>query len=226
MLELPVGLRGVVSDAHDGPAKVDSFLAALGVPRAYLLSAVRAGVEERRGVTRFDPKIAPGMRDWLGRVRELRRQLDGDGWKMVDPSNSPFAESPDGSLLLGVMPGNIATGNPDMSLKSEYIRGIATAKLTRSNASPQLTFDRGLGITWPEADTAKVWFLVTHFEAGNEERPSRVRLEISQPGPTEQGHLVTSWSKRCCLEPLEFEGITDPAVGPDEGPIIVPVAIR
>jgi hypothetical protein len=217
MFELPVRLSPVISESTDGAA-VASVLSALGVPREYLLSAVRVGLEERRAATKFDPTIAPGLRDWIGRVRELRRRLAGDGWVLVDRANSPFVRSPDGELLIGVMPGNAATGNPAGELKSEYVRGATMAKATRSNESAQLSFDHDLGIGWEEVDEAKVWLLVTHFVPGDGDRQDRVQIEISHPEPTHEGRLVTEWRYRCCLSSFEPEQVLEPAATPEEGP--------
>jgi hypothetical protein len=217
MFDVPVGLRPVISEGADGFA-VAGLLTALGVPREYLLLAVRVGLDERRAATKLDPTIAPGLRDWIGRVRELRRRLVGDGWVLVDRANSPFVRSPDGELLIGVMPGNVATGNPAGELKSEYVRGATMAKVTRSNESLQLSFDHGFGIGWEEVDEAKVWLLVTHFAPGDGHRKDRVQIEISHPEPTHEGRLVTEWRYRCCLSPFELEPVLDAAATREEGP--------
>jgi hypothetical protein len=201
-------LSPVIAEGVDRAA-VAGLLAALGVPREYLVSAVRAGLEERRAATEFDPTIAAGLRDWMGRVRELRRRLVGAGWELVDRWNSPFVRSPSGDVLLGVMPGNSATGIPGGDLRSESVRGVTMAALTSSNESFQLSLDQDLGIRWKAADEAKVWLLVTHFAAGGDHGRDRVQLELSQPEPTQEGRLVTEWAYRCCLNPFEPEPVLD-----------------
>ncbi|SDZ41488.1 hypothetical protein SAMN05421504_115137 [Amycolatopsis xylanica] len=213
-------LPDFVSDAYHGTAAVDAGLARLGLRREDLYVAVRKGVEERGLVTEFDPSTADGLRDWMARVRELRRLYHRKGWTPENRANAPFMVSPDGDVYVGVMQGNEHTGNPDGRLESYHEIGSVNANLTAHNdlvgmAIPGIDEYLGLG----KAEVAKTWFVVTRYEE-DKTGERRVHLEVSQPAPTSQGQKITSWAKRLCLEPIGFKPVVRVDTPAREGALV------
>ncbi|WP_216209610.1 hypothetical protein [Amycolatopsis aidingensis] len=217
-----------MSDERDGPGQLDERLAELGLKREYLEQAIWSGVRDRRLADEFEPGTAAGLRDWMGRVRELRKVLAENGWRPVNPANAPFSRSPDGSVLLGVMLGNQHTGRPGGRLESTYPKGTAIENLTAHNDSDQYSLpeiDALLGLPDEGHEPAKAWFLVTFHEHDQEGRVTRVRYEIAQPAPSRADQKIDNWAARYCLRPVEFPPIVDLGADHHE-PIDVRVARR
>ena len=215
MTALPEGLPPYVSDRREGRDVVDAALQALGLHREYLWEAAKAGVERRHKATRFEPSTTPGTNDWIARTGQFRERMNGQGWEPVDPTNAPFTRPPSGAVMVGVMRGNDATGDPNGALISYYPKGTVTANLTFRNEGrmrPLPEIDRFLGLD-TEVDAAKVWFFVTRYEYDRKAQLDRVYAEVSQPEPTEAKKKVSKWAKRLCLDPFEF-----PIIGSGEEP--------
>lgn len=226
MLEPAVTDRDWISEAKHGTHTIDTWLADLQVSREHLTESIRAGIVERRRASPFEPSAAAGLRDWLARVGALRRHLDTEGWKPIDPANAPLSRRGDGKIILGVMQGDNGTGDISKQLSSSYPKGVTIAKLTLTNdtvAQPLFELDQLHDTS--KIDATKVWFLVTHLENGQGSSGCIVRAELAQPSPTSSGATVTTWAKRCCLEPIDV----GPPAGPEppaSAPVNVPVRPR
>jgi hypothetical protein len=211
------------------PPDVVSRIALLGFRPAVISKAVRAGVDLRGQANRFEPSTAPGVRDWIGRVGELRYLLKMEaGWKPINPSNAPFSLNPEGTIALGVMLGDEGTGFLDRDLRSFYPKGNSIANLTLRNdlvgsfvpSIPGL--DEQLPLRPSALAGAKVWFLVTRYV--NEDGVVRVYREVSEPEPTEGGRRITRWADRIVLPPQEFGPTT--SIGDEDGPEDVEVSVE
>lgn len=215
MTALPEGLPPYISDTRQSSATLDAALQVLGLRREYLWDAARAGVARRHTTSRFEPTTAGGLNDWIARTGRFRELMHGLNWELVDPVNSPFVRSSDRTVMVGVMRGNEATGDPSGALVSHYPKGTVTAKLTLRNEELEPGFPEfdNLRGGKPEIEAAKVWFFVTRYERDTTAQVDRVYAEVSQPEPTEVDKKVSRWARRLCLDPFEF-----PIIGPDEEP--------
>lgn len=208
-----------------GAPEAEHRLRELGLERDYIDRAVRAGANERKPRHSFEPKSAPGLKDWIARVGELRSCVVHEaGWRYADPRNVPLVYTADKTTSLGVLLGDRNTGDEDSNSgpRSKYPKGAVIASATANAAEqPQLDLDvtqsSGYGHL-DDADLARmdVWFLVTYpVEMGDR---FIVKREVSLANPITPDSHINSWRERLLLPPMDFGAVVlpDEPEGPDD----------
>lgn len=202
-----------------GPIDVRNALAELGLRPEYLIDAIIMGEAARDGASSNDPPGAPGYFAWSYTVRGLREILVEIGWWPDDDDGISLAVSPDGSIAIDVITGNIGTGNPDATPNTKYPKGPATERAVSTNPTliDLLEWEEG-AIQSPRNSTRQTWMLLRK-RVGDD-----VFAELSLPeSMTEEGY-VERWTLRIMLD-IDLGGfaIQDES---SEPPIVVPVIRR
>lgn len=200
-------------------------LDSLGIEQTVLMDAVRLGVVRASDITSFHPTTARGFVQWSETVASLRQDLDGRGWKISNPKNSPRVTSPDGQTSIMVIGGNENTGvSLDLTPQVARRRGPSTQSAVESNDPIN---DRGLrgGIqgvldivlemprTWQQPQN---WVLLYHWSS----KDPVIRAELSLPTAIDEG-MITSWGPRILLptqgmEDFDFDIVPQPVSPQDD----------
>lgn len=203
----------------------------LGLDIAQVDEAIRAGVNARRSNNDFEPRSAPGLKDWIARVGELRRRVVAEAnWRYADPRNVPLVYEAHKSRALGVLLGDQNTGDARSKTgpRSKYPKGAVIAEATaQGTGQPTLDLDLTQSSNRGHLDiedlaAMDVWFLVTHpLDVGDE---FMVRREVSLADPISPDSHITSWKQRLVFPPLRFAPIVMP--GGPEAPDEIDVYVR
>jgi hypothetical protein len=205
--ERPTGGRKIVPP-EDAPAR----LAELGLSVEALHESIRRGDSARRRVSggRY-PRTYQGVAMWAETLAELRRQLIKlrQGWKIGLSGNYETVYSAERNIGIAVVAANKYTG----------IDGTKDPKLTRKRGpktKQRLDRNRILGqmelglefskdhVTLPPDEACTTWFLLVH------PTEEKVMLELSEAESIGDDGLVSDWTERILVGPVEASGAVAP----------------
>ena len=107
-------------------ADADTALAGMGLSEPLLTGACAGGI--RTALSLYSPLKPPtafGSTLWFEIVGGLRAALSAEGWTQMDVLNASRAVSPDGTLSIGAIGGDEATGRPERRPRNARGRGRA-----------------------------------------------------------------------------------------------------
>ncbi|MFF1279431.1 hypothetical protein ACFVY4_01325 [Streptomyces sp. NPDC058299] len=217
----------VLPVAAPEPDDLRAQLAALGTKLEYLHPALRAGEIARRSATRNHPANTAGTRAYQEHVRIIREMhIQHEGWKRLLHDHLEVVCNPDGTVAIGVMVGDAATGERTSPPRNLHRRGAATQRVAEVNAAQLEIFAvhrrDEVVLSAEEVAQLQVWFLVSYrVEAGDK---VHIHNELSLPGEFTNGY-VTKWKRRILLPVLEMDGI-EPSYEDGGGEIDIQVPFR
>ena len=176
-----------------------------------LLESNQRGFEARLEATRAHAPTAAGTYHWHAFVAALRLALRAEGWSIRDERNCPLVISPDSSVAIVVMTGNIDTGKPYGNPTNQADKGAVLDEAVQRNIQYQL-FEASAISKLKKSGGTQLWVLLYHVESGSN-GAKEVRTELSLPSDF-QRKRIASWSERIILRPMS----TEPSA-----PIVAPI---
>ncbi|ALG86433.1 hypothetical protein [Gordonia phthalatica] len=181
-----------------GEDDAEEYLGRLGIT----IDLVRLAVERGEGRAMEAsgpeyPRTAAGLSRWIETVGTLRRGLVGDGWQLEDAENRPICANAERTILVGVLGGTAATGDPDSELgpKAQRRKGPATDAALHGQLVLYVRADlvgSPVGVTLSDPPPSGAWFVVYHRgETG-------VQVEVSYPRGSTDGQ-IDGWVVRILL---------------------------
>ena len=200
-------------------ADADAALAGMGLSESLLTGACAGGIRTALGLySPLKPPTAFGSTLWFEIVGGLRAALSVEGWTQMDVLNASRAVSPDGTLSIGAVGGDEATGRPGRGPRNARGRGRAFIEEVLADETPstsrltahQLVLDLLPDLLDRPSGGPRAWLLLYHWDAAR----ARVRLELSLPVAVDDG-VVTVWETRILLPPVrltapELSGLGEP----------------
>lgn len=201
----------IVSD----PAEVDARLQALdpALLQELLLEANLRGYAARLESTPAHAPTAAGTFHWHAFVHAIRDALIVQGWLMKNHKNCPLIISPDKSVAIVVMTGNIETGNEFGNPTNQADKGAVLDEAIQRNVQYQL-FESSELAKLKKGEGTQLWVLLYHVES-NAKGVKEIRSELSLPSIFERKKIVY-WAERIIMRPIS----TGPAA-----PVIAPLPV-
>ncbi|MFE3994691.1 hypothetical protein ACFXPW_23770 [Streptomyces goshikiensis] len=210
------------------PIDYEVRLAALGTKLEYLHPALYAGEVARRSATPNHPANTAGTRAYQEHVRILREEhIRHAGWKRLVQDHLELVCNPGGTVAIGVMVGDAATGNAWLHPTNLRKRGAATARAAEGNSVQLQLFSASPGpgvarLGSEEAAVLQKWFLVSYrIQAGD---VMQIQCELSLPEEVDRGFVV-KWKQRIPLPVLQMDGF-EPLDEDGPGEIDIPIDFR
>ncbi|WP_244319839.1 hypothetical protein [Streptomyces sp. TR1341] len=195
---------------------VRAQLGGMGTRLEYLHDVLRAGEAARRTAVPNDPIGTAGRRAYEAHVRTIREvHIEHEGWARLVHGRLELVCNADRTIAMGVMVGDVATGQASLFPKNARRRGPATGMVARANAgegAPSVQTSlfaagagpMGVALSEEEACALRTWFLLSHrVKVGD---TVRIDCELSQPRKFENG-FVREWGPRIPLPALTMDGI-------------------
>ena len=183
----------IVTDSALVEARLQELSSDLDI--GLLANAVQSGLGARNETTRASAVTAAGVQQWLKTVEALRTQLSEKEWHIHDPKNCPFISSPDRSVSIVVMTGNIETGKDgfeDPTNQAE--KGVVAEGYVRANSQLELFNQESFTLAKKGQQETQVWAFLYHYDKALNE----VRFELSYPTGFSK-KKITSWGERLIL---------------------------
>ena len=118
-------------------ANADAALAGMGLSESLLTGACADGIRTALGLySPLKPPTAFGSTLWFEIVGGLRAALSAEGWTQMDVLNASRAVSPDGTLSIGAVGGDEATGRPGRGPRNARGRGRAFIEEVLADETP------------------------------------------------------------------------------------------
>jgi hypothetical protein len=195
------------------PAEVDARLLSLDptLVQDVLLEANQRGYEARLDATPLHAPTAAGTLHWHAFVPALRGALSEQGWSIKDQKNCPLVISPDQSIALVVMTGNIETGKPYGNPTNQADKGAVLDEAVQRNVQYQLFESAAISKLKKGEGGTQLWVLLYHVENGTK-GVKEIRTELSLPSEFRNKKIV-GWAERIILRPISTEPTT-PTVAP------------
>jgi len=195
------------------PVEVDARLLSLDsvLKQEMLLEANQRGYEARLEATMAHAPTAAGTYHWHSFVAALRLALCEQGWSIRDERNCPLVISPDKSMAIVVMTGNIDTGKPYGNPTNQADKGAVLDEAVQRNVQYQLFETTAISKLKKGEGGTQLWVLLYHVEAGANDM-KEIRTELSLPSDF-QRKKIAGWAERIILRPLSTEPTT-PVVAP------------
>lgn len=199
----------IISD----PADVDARLQLLHevLQQEMLLEANQRGYEARLEATLAHAPTAAGTYHWHSFVAALRLALRAQGWSIRDERNCPLVISPDKSMAIVVMTGNVETGKPYGNPTNQADKGAVLDEAVQRNVQYQLFENTAMSKLKKGEGGTQLWVLLYHVESGST-GVKEIRTELSLPSEFQRKKIV-NWSERIILRPLSTEPVT-PVIAP------------
>lgn len=210
----------------DDPLEVQARLQSLDsvLEQEMLLEANQRGYEARLEATPAHAPTAAGTYHWHSFVASLRLALGAQGWSIRDERNCPLVISPDKSMAIVVMTGNIDTGKPFGNPSNQADKGAVLDEAVQRNVQYQLFETKAISKLRKGEGGTQLWVLLYHVEAGSNGM-KEIRTELSLPSDF-QRKKISGWAERIILRPLSSEPTT-PVLAPlPVTPFDVPVERR
>jgi hypothetical protein len=195
---------------HVQPEDVEKALTKLGLTRAPLLDAVKAGWLARETCTANDPPFFAGIFHWARTVRVLRERLIPLGWTRSDEGNFCTVVEPAEQFAIAVASGCEKTGQATAEIPTtKRRRGPSTFDAVQTNAQLYLFSDFAPEVKM-EA-TCATWVLLFYHDQ------KEIRAELSLPNSIGVDGHIDGWRERIILDaqPLDDETPRVPDFGPD-----------
>ena len=194
----------IISD----PAEVDVRLHSLSpaLLQELLLEANQRGYEARLEATLAHAPTAAGTYHWHAFVAALRLALRIQDWSIKDHKNCPLIISPDKSLAIVVMTGNIETGKEFGNPSNQADKGAVLDEAVQRNVQYQLFENRALSKLKKGEGGTQLWVLLYHVENGSK-GVKEIRTELSLPSDFQRKKIV-GWAERIILRPISTEPTT------------------
>lgn len=199
----------ITSDPVEVDTRLKSLHAVLG--QEMLLEANQRGYEARLEATPAHAPTAAGTFHWHSFVAALRLALRAQGWSIRDERNCPLVISPDKSMAIVVMTGNIETGKPYGNPTNQADKGAVLDEAVQRNVQYQLFETTAISKLKKGEGGTQLWVLLYHVEAGSN-GVKEIRTELSLPSDF-QRKKIAGWAERIILRPLSTEPTT-PVVAP------------
>ena len=199
----------IVVDPTDVQARLQSLDP--GLDQEMLLEANQRGYEARLDATRAHAPTAAGTFHWHAFVPALRGGLVQKGWAIRDERNCPLVISPDKSMAIVVMTGNIDTGKPHGDPTNQADKGAVLDEAVQRNVQYQLFETQAISKLQKGEGGTQLWVLLYHVEGGSNGM-KEIRTELSLPSDFRRKKIV-GWAERIILRPLSSEPAT-PIVAP------------
>lgn len=202
------------------PAKVISRLSELDttLTEELLLEANMRGYEARLEATPAHAPTAAGTFHWHAFVFALRLALKEQGWTTSDHLNCPSVISPDRTISILIITGDIDTGKEFGSPRNQADKGRVLSEAIDFNRTYEL-FENGA-----ESGT-QLWVLLYHAERDHKGVVKEIRTELSLPSRFEN-KKIAGWAERIILRPLSVGKQPDVVTTTPAEPIDFPVERR
>lgn len=188
------------------PSEAPGFLAKIGIDITDIQEGLEAG-EQAAGNTRLSaPVTAAGTRRWFDTVEVIRGHLnEKSDWRNENPKGRPQSIHPTGRYTLGILGGDMNTGNPDPDVtpKANRKKGPATGEVVRANQMQEVLFY----LNKPSDETTREilkgspaeghWFLLYYRDE------EEIRCEISLPYPEFVDGQFQRWQCRVILPAID-----------------------
>ncbi|MEG1767205.1 MAG: hypothetical protein RR311_01955 [Comamonas sp.] len=181
----------------DEPALVEGQLQELHPDLHAVLfkNAIRGGLGARNNVTEASAPTAAGVQQWLKTVEDLRTLLAARQWHIHQQQNCPFISSPDRSISIVVMTGNMETGkNGFEDPTNQAEKGAVAESFVQKNSQLELFNRDSFKLAKENQKETQVWALLYHYDKGLNE----VRFELSLPTSFDK-KKITEWGVRLIL---------------------------
>ena len=179
-----------------------------------LLEANQRGYEARLEATLAHAPTAAGTFHWHAFVSSLRLALLAQDWFIRNERNCPLVISPDKSIAIVVMTGNIDTGKPYGNPTNQADKGAVLDEAVQRNVQYKL-FETATSKLKKAGGGTQLWVLLYHVESAPN-GVKEIRTELSLPSDFQRKKIV-GWEERIILRPLSSEP-TAPVVAPLPAP--------
>ncbi len=181
---------------HQDPLQVTSRLSRLGpsLNEELLLDANMHGYAARLETTPLHATTAAGSLHWHAYVFAFRLAMKREGWLMNDHLNSPSVISPDRTVTILIMTGDIDTGKAGGFPRNQADKGRVLSEAIGFNRTYELFKN-------DQASGTQLWILLYHAERDAKGNVLEIRTELSLPSKFENGKIV-GWTERIILRAL------------------------
>lgn len=172
-------------------------LVELGLESEWLEMAVHRGYLAYRDTNHphFPRTIAP-INEWGFTNKFVRDELIPRDWKFDDSTGVALTISPDGSICISAVSGNVYTGNPDRTPSTKHPRGPLGRELIVGN---QLELFSEYAPAPPDPNPrGRLQYLLLYHFWESEDRVA-LRAELSVPKATDKKGYIISWHERIML---------------------------
>lgn len=190
-----------------------------------LLEANMRGYEARLEATLAHAPTAAGTFHWHAFVAALRLALKAEGWTIKNHLNCPFVISPDKSISILIMTGDIDTGKEFGLPKNQADKGRVLSDAIDFNQTYELFENEAMSHLEKGTSGTQLWVLLYHAERGLKGSVKEIRTELSLPSRFEKKKIV-GWAERIILRPLTVGSEPDVKRTVPADPIDIPVERR
>lgn len=190
-----------------------------------LREANEHGYRHRLEATPLHAPTAAGTYHWNGTVYALRSSLAERRWAPQDLRNCPFIVSPDKTVAIAVMTGDMDTGLEKGNPTNRTQKGAVLKQAVANNQQLELFNPSAVSTDLARSkDATQLWILLYHVATGADGKPE-LRAELSLPSRFERKRIV-GWKERIILAAIRPDGEAVIEQDQPTGPIDVPVLRR
>ena len=198
------------------PHEVNDRLAGLGIRQSNLWRALREGYLYKASLTRNNTNAIRGIGTWDAIHSVLAEEQRAYGWTRPQPGNHAIVVYPEGTLCVGVLAGDEATGEQEVRPSNRAPIGDRKKKHVREAISAnqmlvgrQSHFGQMIPF-WEDTPPMLTYFLVHYIQTNTR----MVRAEISLPISI-QDKFISEWHERIILTPPADMAIGSEGLSPD-----------
>lgn len=168
-----------------------------------LLEANMRGYEARLEATPLHAPTAAGTYHWHSFVASLREALVQRGWSTKDHKNCPFVISPDKSVSILVMTGDVDTGVVEKCPANQADKGAVLNEAVQQNRQYELFENAAISALQRGQAGTQLWVLLYHVERDGAAK-KEIRTELSLPSRFEKKKIL-EWSDRIILRSMPLD---------------------
>lgn len=196
----PAPRARVITDAHEVASRLLELETSL--KEELLLESNLRGFEARLEATPAHAPTAAGTYHWHAFVSAIRTALKERGWVIKNHLNCPFVISPDKTISVLVMTGDVETGKEFGTPKNQADKGRVLSDAIDINQSYDLFEAAAISHMEKGASGTQLWVLLYHVERDSKGIPIEIRTELSLPSRFEK-KKIAGWTERIVLRSLE-----------------------
>lgn len=190
----------VIKDEHEVASRLLELEVSLR--EELLLESNLRGFEARLEATPAHAPTAAGTYHWHAFVAAVRTILKEHGWTTKNHLNCPFVISPDKTISILVMTGDVETGKEHGNPKNQADKGRVLSDAIDINQSYDLFEAAAISHMEKGASGTQLWVLLYHMERDSKGTPLEIRTELSLPARFEKKKIV-GWTERIVLRSLD-----------------------
>ena len=191
----------IISEPSEVAVRLQELDAAL--VEDLLLEANLRGYEARLGTTIAHAPTAAGTLHWHEFVAAVRLALKERDWSIKDHKNCPLIISPDKSIAIVVMTGNLETGLIHGNPTNQADKGAVMDEAVQRNIQYQLFESAAMSKLQRGAGGTQLWVLLYHADVSGK-HAKEIRTELSLPSRFHKKKII-EWSERIILKSIPTE---------------------